>query len=308
MLIVCGRIRYPPQQVEFNAEAERIMMKRGLVFSMIVLLCLPLHASYAVLFQWTDESGVKHYSTEGAPRQYEAETSNEFDPDSATHKFARFVRIPAGRYDIGSPPAEDGRDAVWEKQRPVTIAKDFYLMTTEVTRQMWERVMGHQYWGNRTCDKCPATGQSIDRIRYFIKQLNLEEGMDIYRLPTEEEWEIACRAGSTTPFHTGDCLLTHQANIMPGFPPYGNCQAEEIKRTRLSRVGRYTANAWGLMDMHGNAAEVCTTDDPEKKVGYVTKGGSFVDMPRRCRSAAVGTFNLKLPGESVGFRLAKVLR
>lgn len=283
-------------------------MTRSLLYSLIVVLCIPLHASYAVLFQWTDENGVKHFSTEGAPRQYKAETSNEFNPDTTTHKFARFIRIPAGRYVMGSPPGEEGRDSIREEQRHITIAKDFYIMTTEVTREMWERVMGHHYWGDPTCDKCPATAQPLDRIQYFIKQLNREEDFEIYRLPTEEEWEYACRAGSVTPFYTGNCLFSYQANFHPGFPAYGNCKFEKVDRVRARRAGRYTANAWGLFDMHGNASEICTTQDPAKKVKYITKGGSFVDAARRCRSAAVGTFNMKLPSNAVGFRLVRVIR
>jgi formylglycine-generating enzyme required for sulfatase activity len=283
-------------------------MIRSLLFSIILLTGLFLQTSCAELFQWTDENGVKHYSTEGAPRQYKAEASDEFNPDTTTHKFARFVRIPAGRYVMGSPPGEEGRDSFREEQRHVTIAKDFMMMTTEVTREMWERVMGHQFWGNPTCDKCPATAQSLDRIQYFIKQLNLEEGAEIYRLPTEEEWEYACRAGSTTPFYTGNCLSSNQANIYSTFPPYGNCQYEIIKWADAKRTGSYQANGWGLYDMYGNASEICTTEDPAKKVKYVTKGGSFQDPPRKCRSAAFRTFNFHLPGKTVGFRLVKLIR
>lgn len=283
-------------------------MKRSAIFSIIIFLCLPLQTSYAVLYQWTDENGVKHFSTEGAPRQYKAKTSNEFNPDTTTHKFTKFVRIPAGRFMMGSPSGEQGRDTVREKQHRVEITKDFFMMSTEVTRKMWERVMGPQYWGRGKCDKCPASGQSIDRIQYFIKQLNLEEGFGVYRLPTEEEWEYACRAGSATPFYTGNCLLLFQANFYPGFPPYGNCKSEEINRSSVKKVGRYTPNAWGLFDMHGNVAEICTTKDPVKKVKYITKGGSFRDSARKCRSAGLATFNFKIPGDTVGFRLVKVLQ
>ena len=283
-------------------------MNRSLIFSIILLTGILLQTSYAELFQWTDENGVKHFSTEGAPHQYKAEASDEFNPDTTTHKFARFARIPAGRYIMGSPPGEKGRDSIREKQRHITIENDFFMMTTEVTREMWERVMGHHFWGNRTCDKCPATAQPLDSILYFIKQLNLEEGAEIYRLPTEEEWEYACRAGSDRPFYTGNCLSFHQANIHPAFPPYGNCQFESVKWVGAKRTGTYQANGWGLFDMYGNASEICTTKDPAKKVKYVTRGGSFQDPPRKCRSAAFGTFNLNLPGNTVGFRLVKVIR
>jgi formylglycine-generating enzyme required for sulfatase activity len=283
-------------------------MKRCLLFSIILLTGILLQTSYAELFQWTDENGVKHFSTEGAPRRYKAETSDEFNPDTTTHRFARFVRIPAGRYIMGSPPGEKGRDSTREGQRHITIAKDFFMMTTEVTREMWERVMGHRFWEKRSCDKCPATALSLNRIRNFIRQLNQEEGAEIYRLPTEEEWEYACRAGSTTPFYTGNCLSYNQANIYPVFPPYGSCPYEKIKWAAAKRAGRFQANGWGLYDMYGNASEICTTKDPAKKVKYITKGGSFQDPPRKCRSAAFGTFNLQLPGKTVGFRLVKVIR
>lgn len=266
-----------------------------------------MHVAHAVLYEWVDEKGIRHFSTEGAPPQSDAKVITEFDPNSAVVKFAAFIHIEAGRYMMGSPPNETGRDPVLEKPREVTIPKDYYIMSTEVTREMWERVMGPKGWDLFERDSFPATGLKFSLIEQFVGRLNIEAGAEVYRLPTIEEWEYACRAGTTTAFHTGKCLSLSQANIDIGFPAYDDCPVEEGRQTDLKAVASYPPNLWGLFDMHGNAAEICSFVTQDGQTEYVVKGGSYNLAALDCRSAAIRRFNRDEPGRHIGFRLVRVI-
>ena len=115
-----------------------------------------------------------------------------------------FVLIPAGSFMMGSPSSEKGRDRD-EKQHRVTLTKSFYMQTTEVTQGQWKKIMGNNPSYFKNCgDDCPVEQVSWNDAQEFIRKLNRKEGADKYRLPTEAEWEYACRAGSTTRFCFGD--------------------------------------------------------------------------------------------------------
>ena len=112
----------------------------------------------------------------------------------------RFVLIPTGKFVMGSPPNEPGRN-VDEKQHEVRFSKPFYLQTTEVSQNQWNRVMQNNPSRFQHCgDSCPIENVSWNDAQKFIEKLNQMEITKKYRLPTEAEWEYACRAGTETPY------------------------------------------------------------------------------------------------------------
>jgi len=181
--------------------------------------------------------------------------SDETDHTLANRFGMTFVAIPAGSFLMGSPDSEPERDPI-EVLHQVRLSRGFYLQTTEVTQGQWKAVMsGDNPAGFRQCgDECPVDSLSWDAIRAFLARLHELDPQHTYRLPTEAEWEYAARAGTTTPFATGNCLTQQQANIngetpMPGCPP-GRFQLGPMK------VASFAPNAWGLYDMHGNVWEM----------------------------------------------------
>jgi formylglycine-generating enzyme required for sulfatase activity len=220
----------------------------------------------------------------------------------------KFVLIPAGTFQMGSPMGEPGliND---ERQNKVSISKPFYLQTTEVTEGQWQKVMGGIPPRFKACGKnCPVWGVSWDRAQEFISKLNRMEKTDKYRLPTEAEWEYACRAGSTTRYCFGD----DEAKLKEYAWYYQNSQM------RRHPVGQKKPNAWGLYDMHGNVWEWCqdwygkypdgiVTDPKGSPSGHfrVLRGGSWLYSAGFTRS---GSRVCSLPGVSsfsFGFRVAR---
>jgi formylglycine-generating enzyme required for sulfatase activity len=208
----------------------------------------------------------------------------------------KFVLIPAGKFMMGSPIDEPERDDD-EKQHEVKITKPFYLQITEVSQAQWEKVMGNNPSHFKDCgDDCPVERVSWDDAQKFISKLNQMEGTNKYRLPTEAEWEYACRAGTTTPFFTGKCISTDQANY-DGRDAGENCPKGQY-REKPVEVGSFQPNVWGLHDMHGNVWEWCQDwygdypsnsvvdpQGPDKGESRVLRGGSWVSRARYVRSA-----------------------
>ena len=196
----------------------------------------------------------------------------------------RLAYIPAGRFDMGSPPEEKGRQPD-EFQHQVTFTRPFRMGVTEVTQTQWQAVMGSNRSHFRGED-LPVEKVSWRDAVAFCERLSQLEGQT-YRLPTEAEWEYACRATTTTPFFsTGeiDAVAWYATNSGEHTHP----------------VGSREANAWGLYDMHGNVAEWCSdyygpdypaaavTDPtgPAEGKYQVIRGGSWGYFLRACRSAA----------------------
>lgn len=220
--------------------------------------------------------------------------------------------IPAGTFTMGSPESEKGR-AASESLHTVTLSKPFYLGKYEITQAQWKRVMGK----NPSCftnsgDKAPVEGASWTACTNFIRRLAALEGIpDGYlRLPTEAQWEYACRAGTTSSFCYGESLDSEMANFY-GILPVG--KGAFLQKTES--IGRFKPNAWGLHDMHGNVEEWCAdwfgdyagdaTDPtgPTNGWGRVIRGGSWIDSAAGCRSAERGGCIPDIRSNRNGFRI-----
>ena len=214
------------------------------------------------------------------------------------------VLIPSGKFTMGSPIPKVGRE--FEAQHEVTITKPYYMGKYEVTQEQWEAVMGKNpsaYKGKNL----PVTDVSWHDCQEFIKKLNKETGYG-FRLPSEAEWEYACRAGTKTAYSFGDSITKGDAN-------WGAAQVPES----IKQVGNYKANAFGLFDMHGNVWEWCedwkeeypttaVTDPtgPATGNGRVLRGGcylspnsSFLRSAYRLDSIPTNTYTIN------GLRLVK---
>jgi len=198
-----------------------------------------------------------------------------------------FVYIPPGTFMMGSPENEAGRYNR-ERLHKVTLTKGFYMQTTEVTQGQWKAVMGENPSRFQECgNDCPVENVSWKDVQKFIEKLN--RGNDgTYRLPTEAEWEYACRAGTFTRYYTGDS----EANL----DRVGWYKQNSGGMTHS--VGWKAANAFGLYDMHGNVWEWCqdrygnypsdvVTDPAGRDTGpyRVFRGGSWKHSAQYCRSA-----------------------
>ncbi len=159
--------------------------------------------------------------------------------------------IPPGTFMMGSPDSETGRDKD-ETRRRVTLTKGFYLGVYEITQRQWEKVMGNKpaFFKNAGND-APVEQVSWEDCQKFLAKLCELEGVPrgTYRLPSESEWEYACRAGTDTAFYSGNRLDSNMANC--------NDASKETGRRPVS-AGSYMPNAYGLYDMHGNVWEWCS--------------------------------------------------
>ena len=228
-----------------------------------------------------------------------------------------FASIPAGKFLMGSPETEKGRDPS-ETQHEVTLTQGFRMGVHEVTQAQYEQVMG-QNPSFLTDATLPVETVSYDDAVAFCKKLSdlpAEKAAGRkYRLPTEAEWEYCCRAGTSTPYHFGQELNGTQANCNGNFP-YGTTEKGPNLR-KTSPVGSYPPNAWGLYDMHGNVWEWCqdrydsypkqsVTDPRGPEVGSicVSRGGSWYNEAAGCRSANRYWYDPSIRNSGGGFRLA----
>ena len=215
------------------------------------------------------------------------------------------VLIPAGNFVMGSPKKEKG--GANETQHQVTLTKPFYMGKYEVTQEQWQLVMGNNP-ANTKGAKLPVTNVSWVDCQGFIRNLNAITKDGGYRLPTEAEWEYACRAGTNTAYSFGDALLPKNANIT------------ESKKGTPVAVGKYEPNAFGLCDMHGNVREWCEDWLANYPPGAVTdptgpangelrilRGGSFYSKIGNAYARSAFR-NAGKPNDQVngsGFRLAR---
>jgi formylglycine-generating enzyme required for sulfatase activity len=217
----------------------------------------------------------------------------------------KFVRIEPGEFLMGSPANEEGRYTD-ETQHKVKITKPFMLGITPVTQKQWVTLMGNNpsYFKG---DDLPVIEVSWDDAVAFCQKLSAKEGKT-YRLPTEAEWEYACRAGTTTQYHTGD---GEKALDEAGW-------YDKNSGNTTHPVGQKKANAWGLYDMHGNVMEWCSdyygpypagdAVDPtgpaqgDANSSRVLRGGSWSINPQLCRAACRDWGSPGLRYDNGGFR------
>lgn len=246
----------------------------------------------------------------------------------------KLARIPAGTFMMGSSRREAERDDK-EERHEVTITKPFYMGVYEVKQSEYKAVAEGDAIRKSVFagDDNPAENIEWIYAKSWCEQLSNraeeKEAGRKYRLPTEAEWEYACRAGSSTAFHYGDSLSSTQANFNGNYPAGDSRKGKYIRRT--TKVGSYEPNAFGLYDMHGNVAEWCADwydpeyylDSPEEdplgpplgvvptkftnngnqNFFVVVRGGCWVDDGRACRSAYRFRAMPKTQYRLIGFRV-----
>jgi formylglycine-generating enzyme required for sulfatase activity len=212
----------------------------------------------------------------------------------------KLVLIPAGAFLMGSPETEVGRRLNEGPTHEVSITRPYYLSAHPVTQGQFEKVMGR----NPSKHNAETGGSPNHPVEYVTWEeavefcRRLSEGERVYRLPTEAEWEYACRAGTTTSFSLGEALSPAQANFDANFP-YGDvARGRFLEQT--TAVGIYPPNNFGLHDMHGNVWEWCADwfdseyyrhsprRDPAGSLAAkyrVIRGGSWINHAVTCRSA-----------------------
>lgn len=214
------------------------------------------------------------------------------------------VALPAGRFRMGSDPSEPGRDA--DESAPHSLALAAFAMArSETTREQWRALMGDDPSSFPACGaQCPVNQVDFDDARLFAERLSAKTGQR-YRLPTEAEWEYACRAGESALYCGGDdapALAWFQYPDAPWGP---------------QPVGQKQANAWGLVDMSGNVAEWvadCGDAEPARSDPglrcrqRVVRGGAWLNSEAHFVRAAGRAFSRPQgKGFSLGFRVVREL-
>jgi len=216
-----------------------------------------------------------------------------------------FVRIPSGDFMMGSPDGEDGRLDNESPVHKVTIKNSFYLGKYPVTQKQWEKVMGSNSSSFKG-DDLPVESVSWMDVQEFIKKLNEMEGTDEYRLPSEAEWEYACRAGTTTRYSFGV-----DESKLGDYAWY-----DKNSDSKTHPVGQKKPNSWDLYDMHGNVWEWVQDSYHSNYNGAwedgdspyrVIRGGCWGDDAGNCRSANLNGDDSGSRSSSVGFRLLRKL-
>lgn len=275
-----------------------------------------LGSSYWADFEWNGENNkfeVVSYGVEGG-----------LEPPEG------FALIDPGTYTMGSP-VDELRRLPRETQHEVTLTKSFYLAKTEVTQSQWTEIMGTRPGITPPCDDCPVESVNWYGAVNYCNTLSALEDLDPayevngknvswtetangYRLPTEAEWEYACRAGTTTAFYNGE-FTAESCSGDPNLDEIGWYCGNGDGNPQV--VGTKAPNAWGLHDMSGNVWEWCwdwyahyspepVTDPtgPESGMWRIWRGGDYSSTAQLCRSAfrysAMPDYDL-----FVGFRIAR---
>jgi len=234
------------------------------------------------------------------------------------------VELPPGRFTMGSASSEAGRNDD-EVLHDVEITRPFFIGQYEVTQQEWRTVMGTSPSHFANCGpRCPVENVTFGDVQQFLSKMNAHVAPRqskapalTFRLPTEAEWEYACRARTTGPFWTGENITTAQANYNGKFP-YGSFAAGD-NRQKTTPAGTFPLNPWGLGDMHGNVwewtadwyapyAETSSANiDPRGPASgdkRVIRGGSWYFDANSARCGLRYTHAPQDKGFSLGFRVA----
>jgi formylglycine-generating enzyme required for sulfatase activity len=255
----------------------------------------------------------------------------------------KLVLVPAGSFLMGTGRDEAGaRENEWP-QHEITLTRPFYMAVTTITQGQYVEVLqrhqpapagnrnrfyreernlnpAHFHRDNGGSDDHPVDSvtweQAVEFCRLLSELPEEKQARRVYRLPTEAEWEYACRAGTTTPFSFGAALSSAQANF-DGHFPYGGAAAGRVLQ-KTARVGQYPANNFGLHDMHGNVWEWCADWLDGTYYGWgpkrdpkgpgdgryrVLRGGSWKNHAVTCRSGYRNGLNPRLKDSATGFRV-----
>ncbi|MEG5051659.1 MULTISPECIES: formylglycine-generating enzyme family protein [unclassified Microcoleus] len=239
-----------------------------------------------------------------------------FPEDLGNSIVLEMVYISGGTFMMGCPNDEEGVNYQQSHQHQVTVPT-FYAGKYPITQAQWQAVMGNhpsRFQG----EKRPVENVSWDDAVEFCGKLSLQTGKK-YRLLSEAEWEYACRAGTTTPFHFGETITPELVNYK-GYGRYANAPTG-LSREQTTDVGSFPPNAFGLCDMHGNVLEWCSdtwhedwngapTDGSSWETGRrdvrVLRGGSWFDTALTCRSAYRVRVCVGHRFQLIGFRVALV--
>jgi formylglycine-generating enzyme required for sulfatase activity len=303
------------------SSANALCALRGLLIALSAVLCWPLAAADV-------DSGSDVDLSLG-----------EGGRDFINSVGIKLVRIPKGKFMMGAAKDEPDAGSHEQPQHQVEISRDFHLGVYEVTQRQWKAVMGNnpsyfsQTGGGRgqvqkqDTDDFPVEHVSWDESVRFIDKLNAlpaeRGGGRKYRLPTEAEWEYACRAGDVRqPFSfrkPSKTASSTQANFVGTSPYNGGAQGPYLRRT--SKAGSYEPNGFGLYDMHGNVLEWCSDNytsnaysdagrakdpkGPKQGNGKVLRGGAWNYNGSQCRSSSRTYATVTNWGDNfVGFRVA----
>jgi formylglycine-generating enzyme required for sulfatase activity len=228
---------------------------------------------------------------------------------------APFVFISPGTFIMGSPEHEPGRGSD-ETQHEVTLTRGYFIQTTPVTQEQWKDVMGDNPSNFlQGGEECPVEGVSLNDCLEFIWRVNNKSNYP-YRLPTEAEWEYACRAGACSSFFNGEITMELSSLIDPCLDAIGWYCGNSGNKTHP--VAEKQPNAWGLFDMHGNVCEWCDDQygdysmapqfDPQGVtlgLGCVARGGSWLSESQDCRAARRFCYSPNFRSNFVGFRLVR---
>ena len=222
------------------------------------------------------------------------ESAKYFTEDLGNGVTLEMVEIPGGTFIMGSPANEAGRDSNEGPQHQVTVPS-FFMAKYELTQAQYQAIMGSNHSAFKGNNR-PVERVSWNNAVTFCEKLS-QKTQKYYRLPSEAEWEYACRAGTTTPFYFGESITPELVNYNGNYT-YGSAPKGQY-RQQTTDVGSFPPNAFGLYDMHGNVWEWCLDDyidnysDAPKDGSALTgrgsdikllRGGSWISKPQGCRS------------------------
>ncbi|MEY3299090.1 MAG: hypothetical protein RLZZ597_2350 [Cyanobacteriota bacterium] len=284
-------------------------------------------AACEVLFQCPEAKAQSALNRYGSPHRYDVVTVNQRgkiiqQEQKNTGLFREYlgtvaldlVPIPGGTFLMGSPETEEGRLEFEVPQHQVTLAP-FWMGMHPVTQAQYEVVMG------KNPSHFKGANRPVEQVMWhdaveFCQRLAQQTGR-LYRLPSEAEWEYACRARTTTPFHFGQTITPMLANYDGLGFSYGQ-GSKGMSRKETAAVGNFPSNAFGLCDMHGNVLEWCqdqwcanyedapadrSTKLAKLSIKRVVRGGSWISTPWFCRSASRFALDPDDDNNITGFRV-----
>jgi formylglycine-generating enzyme required for sulfatase activity len=285
-----------------DAEGNFKFAHRSILEYLFVRSFLKMSADDRPMVDWTDQ--MKMFCLEASSLK-----SDNLTKDKLTNSIGiEFVFIPPGTFSMGTSD-DDSERYDYEIMHTVTLSKGFLMATTPVTQSQWQKVMGkNPSYFKENGNNCPVEQVSWEDAQQFIAKLNEMEQTNTYCLPTEAQWEYACRAGSTTRYCFGD-----DEKILKDYAWYNKNSGG-----KTHPVKQKNPNSWGLYDMHGNVREWCedwygnypnepVTDPtgPPSGESRVLRGGSWYFYPRGLRSAIRGDDSPGNRFNHFGFRLLR---